>query len=76
MNNQMTKTPMPSQEPDVRNKNFKEVALGYTEEMAVNEAQRCLNCKNKPCVTGCPVNVRIPEFIAKVAEGILPVPMK
>ena len=65
----MTKTPMPSQEPDVRNKNFKEVALGYTEEMAVNEAQRCLNCKNKPCVTGCPVNVRIPEFIAKVAEG-------
>lgn len=69
MNNQMTKTPMPSQEPDVRNKNFKEVALGYTEEMAVNEAQRCLNCKNKPCVAGCPVNVRIPEFIAKVAEG-------
>lgn len=69
MNNQMTKTPMPSQEPDVRNKNFKEVALGYSEEMAVNEAQRCLNCKNKPCVAGCPVNVRIPEFIAKVAEG-------
>lgn len=69
MNNQMTKTPMPSQEPDVRNKNFKEVALGYTEEMAVNEAKRCLNCKNKPCVSGCPVNVRIPEFIAKVAEG-------
>lgn len=69
MNNQMTKTPMPSQEPDVRNKNFKEVALGYTAEMAVNEAQRCLNCKNKPCVAGCPVNVRIPEFIAKVAEG-------
>lgn len=69
MNNQMTKTPMPSQEPDVRNKNFKEVALGYTEEMAVNEAKRCLNCKNKPCVNGCPVNVRIPEFIAKVAEG-------
>ena len=69
MNNQMTKTPMPSQEPDVRNKNFKEVDLGYTEEMAVNEAQRCLNCKNKPCVAGCPVNVRIPEFIAKVAEG-------
>ncbi len=69
MNNQMTKTPMPSQEPDVRNKNFKEVALGYTEEMAVNEAQRCLNCKNKPCVNGCPVNVRIPELIAKVVEG-------
>ena len=69
MNKQMTKTPMPSQDPNVRNKNFKEVALGYTEEMAINEAQRCLNCKNKPCVSGCPVNVRIPEFVAKVAEG-------
>ncbi len=69
MNNQMTKTPMPSQDPNVRNKNFQEVALGYTEEMAVSEAQRCLNCKNKPCVSGCPVNVRIPEFVAKVAEG-------
>ena len=69
MNKQMTKTPMPSQDPNVRNKNFKEVALGYTEEMAINEARRCLNCKNKPCVSGCPVNVRIPEFIAKVAEG-------
>lgn len=65
----MTKTPMPSQDPNVRNKNFKEVALGYTEEMAIGEAQRCLNCKNKPCVNGCPVNVRIPEFVAKVAEG-------
>lgn len=69
MNKQMTKTPMPSQDPNVRNKNFKEVALGYTEEMAIGEAQRCLNCKNKPCVNGCPVNVRIPEFVAKVAEG-------
>lgn len=68
MNNQLNKTPMPSQEPNVRNKNFKEVALGYTEEDAVNEAQRCLNCKNHPCVDGCPVNVRIPEFVAKVAE--------
>lgn len=68
MNNQMNKTPMPSQEPDVRNKNFKEVALGYTKEDAVNEAQRCLNCPKHPCVDGCPVNVRIPEFIAKVAE--------
>ena len=64
-----TKTPMPEQEPNIRNKNFKEVALGYTEEMAINEAQRCLNCKNKPCVSGCPVNVRIPEFIEKVANG-------
>lgn len=67
--NNMKKTPMPAQDPNVRNKNFKEVALGYTEEMAVGEAKRCLHCKNKPCVSGCPVNVRIPEFIAKVAEG-------
>ncbi|MBQ2896191.1 MAG: NADPH-dependent glutamate synthase [Oscillospiraceae bacterium] len=63
------KHPMPEQEPLVRNKNFDEVALGYSEETAMAEAQRCLNCKNSPCVSGCPVNVRIPEFIAKVAEG-------
>ncbi len=63
------KCPMPVQEPDVRNKNFSEVALGYTLEMAVNEAKRCLNCKNKPCVSGCPVNIDIPAFIGKVAEG-------
>ncbi|UOO38673.1 NADPH-dependent glutamate synthase [Oscillospiraceae bacterium CM] len=63
------KTPIPEQEPQVRNKNFEEVALGYTEEMAKNEAARCLNCKNKPCVEGCPVNVRIPEFIGKISEG-------
>ena len=63
-----TKTPMPEQEPQIRNKNFKEVAIGYTKEMAVGEAKRCLNCKHKPCVSGCPVNVRIPEFLAKVAE--------
>ena len=63
------KNPMPEQEPLVRNKNFEEVALGYTEEMAKDEATRCLNCKNPKCVSGCPVNVRIPEFIAKVAEG-------
>lgn len=69
MNNQKFKTPMPSQDPNVRNCNFDEVALGYTEEMAVSEAQRCLNCKNKPCVAGCPVNVRIPEFVGKVSEG-------
>ena len=68
-NMQMTKTPMPEQEPNVRNRNFKEVSLGYTEEMAINEAKRCLNCKNKPCVAGCPVKIYIPEFIAKVAEG-------
>lgn len=63
------KTEMPSQEPEVRNKNFCEVALGYTPEMAINEAKRCLNCKNKPCQTGCPVGIDIPAFIEKVAEG-------
>lgn len=68
-NMSLKKVPMPEQEPNVRNKNFLEVAKGYTEEMAKEEAGRCLNCKNKPCVGGCPVNVRIPEFIAKVAEG-------
>ncbi|MDO4395866.1 MAG: NADPH-dependent glutamate synthase [Clostridia bacterium] len=61
--------PMPEQAPDVRNKNFLEVAEGYTEEMAINEAMRCLNCRKKPCVSGCPVNIKIPAFIAKVAEG-------
>ncbi len=55
------KCPMPEQAPDVRNKNFEEVTLGYTAEMAVEEAQRCLNCKNKPCMTGCPVQVKIPS---------------
>lgn len=64
-----TKTAMPEQDPNVRNKNFEEVAIGYTEEMAINEATRCLNCKNKPCVSGCPVNVPIPDFIAQVKEG-------
>lgn len=68
-NMSLKKVPMPEQEPNVRNKNFLEVAEGYTEEMAKEEAARCLNCKNKPCVSGCPVNVRIPEFIAKVSEG-------
>ena len=68
-NMRATKNPMPSQDPNVRNKNFKEVTLGYTEEMALDEAQRCLNCKNKPCVSGCPVNIHIPDFIHKVAEG-------
>lgn len=63
------KCPMPEQDPNVRNKNFEEVALGYTPEMAIEEAQRCLNCKHKPCVAGCPVGVKIPEFIALVAEG-------
>ena len=62
------KCPMPVQEPDVRNKNFSEVALGYTYDMAVNEAKRCLHCKNHPCVDGCPVGIDIPGFIAKVAQ--------
>lgn len=60
---------MPTQAPEVRAKNFKEVALGYSEETALAEAQRCLNCKNRPCVGGCPVNVHIPDFIAKIKEG-------
>lgn len=68
-NMQAHKTEMPVQDADVRNGNFDEVALGYTEEMAVNEAQRCLNCKHKPCVAGCPVRVQIPEFIMAIAEG-------
>ncbi len=65
----LVKTPMPEQDPQVRARNFKEVALGYTPEMAIEEANRCLNCKNPKCVEGCPVNVRIPEFIKKVQEG-------
>lgn len=60
---------MPTQSPEIRAKNFKEVALGYSEETAVAEAQRCLNCKNRPCVSGCPVNVHIPSFISKIKEG-------
>ena len=65
----LKKVPMPEQDPDIRNKNFSEVSLGYTPEMAVEEATRCLNCKNKPCVAGCPVCVKIPDFITKVAAG-------
>lgn len=68
-NMSLEKVKMPEQDPYVRNKNFDEVALGYTPEMAMEEAQRCLHCKNKPCVGGCPVNVPIPEFIEKVAAG-------
>ncbi|MBR1507824.1 MAG: NADPH-dependent glutamate synthase [Eubacterium sp.] len=68
-NMRMDKNPMPVQDPDVRNKNFTEVALGYTEEQAIDEAQRCLNCKNRPCVGGCPVGIDIPEFISHVAAG-------
>lgn len=65
----LKKNEMPVQQPDVRNKNFTEVALGYTPEQAIDEAKRCLNCKNKPCVGGCPVQIDIPAFISKVAEG-------
>ena len=61
--------PMPTQDPEVRNGNFNEVALGYTAEMAMDEAKRCIGCKNRPCVAACPVGIDIPEFIAKVAEG-------
>ena len=68
-NMKMEKNPMPEQDPIVRSGNFDEVALGYTPEMAIDEAKRCLNCHNMLCRTGCPVSVRIPEFIAKVAEG-------
>jgi len=68
-NMSLKKVSMPEQDPDIRNKNFSEVSLGYTPEMAMEEATRCLNCKNKPCVAGCPVCVKIPEFIVKVAAG-------
>ena len=64
------KNPMPEQEPMIRNKNFLEVCEGYTEEMAIREAMRCLRCRKKPCMmVGCPVHNHIPDFIAKVAEG-------
>ncbi|NLD82922.1 MAG: NADPH-dependent glutamate synthase [Clostridiales bacterium] len=65
----MKKNPMPSQAPEVRNQNYQEVALGYTAEMAIDEARRCLNCKNMPCVSGCPVRIHIPAFIREMAEG-------
>ena len=68
-NMSLQKNPMPSQDPQVRNKNFQEVALGYTEKMALDEAERCLNCKNMPCVKGCPVSIEIPHFIEKVKKG-------
>ena len=59
---------MPEQEPDVRKANFNEVALGYTEEMAIEEAKRCLACKKKPCIQGCPVDLDIPAFISAIVE--------
>ncbi len=69
VNKSKVKNPMPTQEPKVRAGNFQEVALGYTQETAVDEARRCLNCKNSPCVSGCPVNIHIPEFIEKIKES-------
>ncbi len=63
------KNPMPEQAPDVRNKNFLEVTTGYTPETAMDEAARCLNCKNRPCVEGCPVSVKIPDFLALMKDG-------
>lgn len=68
-NMQNAKTPIKEQDPKVRARNFKEVCEGYTAEEAINEANRCLNCKNMPCVSGCPVGVHIPEFISRVKEG-------
>ena len=67
-NMSLNKNPMPTQEASVRAHNFNEVATGYTDEMAIDEANRCLNCKDKPCVGGCPVAIDIPEFIAKIRE--------
>lgn len=68
-NMSLKKNEMPVQNPEVRNQNFKEVALGYTAEQAIDEAKRCLHCKNRPCVSGCPVQINIPDFIAQVADG-------
>lgn len=67
-NMKLEKNPMPIQDPIERGHNFKEVALGYTEEIALDEAERCLNCKNPKCVEGCPVNIHIPDFISKIKE--------
>lgn len=69
INLEKTKNPMPQQDPMVRNRNFEEVATGYTAEMAVNEAMRCLKCRKKPCTKGCPVKIHIPEFIDAVSKG-------
>lgn len=68
-NMSLKKNEMPSQSPEIRRNNYDEVALGYTEKMAIDEAARCLNCKNMPCVSGCPVNIAIPHFIKKIAES-------
>ena len=62
------RTPMPEQDPAERARNFKEVAIGYTLEMALREADRCLQCPDEPCMRGCPVSIDIPAFIQKIAE--------
>ena len=64
----LTKTPMPERAPEVRATDFLEVTEGYTEVMAVDEANRCLGCKHMPCVSGCPVNINIPDFISRIKE--------
>lgn len=69
VNMTLNKNEMPTQKAEIRSSNFDEVALGYTSEVAVNEAERCLNCKHKPCVNGCPVNIQIPDFISKIKES-------
>jgi len=69
LNMSLNKNEMPTQASNIRNKNFHEVSLGYTKEQAINESKRCLNCKKKPCIEGCPVKIYIPDFILKVADG-------
>ena len=69
MINPLKKNEMPTLSPEVRNKNFEEVALGYTLQQALDEASRCLNCKTKPCVNGCPVNINIPKFIDYIKQS-------
>lgn len=68
-NMSQVKINMPEQASDVRNRNYEEVSLGYTVAMAQKEATRCLNCKHRPCVSGCPVNVNIPDFISEIVRG-------
>ena len=67
-NNSLTKVPIPEQDANIRNKNFEEVVMGYIKEQAIEEAKRCFNCKHKACVSGCPVNVPIPEFIQAIVN--------
>ena len=70
------KAEMPKQPAEIRKRNFLEVATGYTKEVAMEEAERCLNCKHRPCVSGCPVHIRIPDFIKEVAAGELTATLK